>query len=118
MLVTSFTSSIGRKLVIRQLRRGLQFHEEGFRRHLESLLGDHWNPGWRGSLCGICAVQLGHEQRMNKEIELREDLSPRKYASYSLVPPIVWSGHLYEHVTCLRIMQQPSGSVHYTNPPN
>ena len=74
--------------------------------------------GGKAHFVACVRSNLVHEQRMNKEIELREDLSPRKYASYSLVPPIVWSGHLYEHVTCLRIMQQPSGSVHYTNPPN
>ena len=54
-----FHTKFGRKLAICQLRRGLQFHEEGSGRHFEGVLRDHWNPGWQGSLCGMCAVQLG-----------------------------------------------------------
>ena len=40
-----FHTTFGKELVIRQLRCGLEFREEGWRWHLESVLRDHWNPG-------------------------------------------------------------------------
>ena len=43
--------------------------------------------GGKAHFVACVRSNLVHEQRMNKEIELREDLSPRKYAPYFLVRP-------------------------------